>query len=1188
MLITLLDFFCSQPFPEQPKLKTRLQVMLSAALWAVVTFVLGLCFCNSFALPGENAQALVVFTGAFPSSEVTYPLLRSLIDLCLGAAPSVYALNLFGSALTGVMLALTWLLVYFWTRDAMIDDSVVGHASWVGQVAAHTVCLLFLFSLPGLYTLTAFTHHVWAFLLLLLCAVLQNAYAMHGGKTWRMAIFAFVFGVMLLESPWVALFAPLFLLRTLAIEWRLWDHNVRNLPLWFIMTVVGVLCATLFCATRVDGTWVQALQSMRYELPRLHYGYLREFFVGVPWLINFGAAVIAPILAWITARRLMNNERMTVLLITAIVLTVVSFTLYFGLKQTSLHIWLSRGFVPLATMWMFALACGMLIVGWAVQLFAKNPNLYEEMDRHHIPLEVTAMRVGAIFFFPLAVIAAGIILSLQSVRFFSIDRGMADRFALESVKEFKKGTDSPLEGYSFVLGRAWIDRHMALTARAEEIPLTIFSPERAQDARYLADLKHRLETDPVLGDADRLRLVHLLDYNFLVFIQDFFTAQPNVDRIAVSYDMPDVWYAAKLTRLRPEVYGTVYRGMPDGTTVSDQVLGVFQALQTRWEKTLEPNRLPWWDLNATVHHSIRHHLSVCANNLGTSFDDKGSSELNRAMLLQEDIRAAQAQQKTEEVNRLKAEFETLVQSARTHLTQAAECYYYARKINPESISALLNLYDICVRRGYLPERREEINKKFTDFIIAREKDSRKLNLSAVGRAFGYIRNYELFVQMGWDWAINAAPESVLAGLRNAQSGLSAADPRNAQVTSVVASIYELQGMTQRSLESYRMAIQHNPKNIEALRGLARLSIQEGKLREAGQYLAEAEAAGADKTMLDLDRAAYCMAIGDLDGATKAIGNYTTNNKDSAIGWAMLGMLEIEKGQEENLNAASGYILQNIRRTAKNSGDRYFQHILEGRLLHVKALRLEKELEDGAKTFSNAKAREEAQAKLQTYWEDARKQYRRAYALKTNVRGLLEIILDFDRRLGDKEGAEADAFAILRDDPHHAFANFVVGSQRLEDGEIDTAINYFKLAVEGMENPPADILNNYVDALARTENTALAHELGLQLVAQAPESYAAWGSYALVLARAGNVKEAKTALARSMEVIREAAKDDATRITPDPRLAYVKIWIAIAEKKRAEAEKVLDELKKHIGTTMTPLDKKDFTAIDSALQKLPRE
>ncbi len=1121
MLSTLLDFFCSRPFAETPGWRNRLITAANAVLWFAVAMAVGGLLGTGFAVPGENAAALAAFSGAMPSAREAYPLLWLLVGT-LGAAPSVAALNLLGAAIMGLTAALTLLTVRFWVLDAMDDDSIVGSRRWVALAVGNVVCALFVFSLPGLYALTGLGEALWSFALLLLCVVLQNAYALGGGHRRSMALFGLVLGVAAVESPWVAVALPVFFMRAAAMEWRLWDRNVRNLPLWFIALAVGVALALVGNAARMDALSLGGLWHTEAEVLRTHLRVLRGFADG-PWLIHVAAAGVWPLLAWLTARRLLNNDRAWGLLFTALALTLAGWGLMYGVGPAPLRGWLGQGSVPVATAWVTAVACGMLLAGWGVQLFAKNPNLYEELDRRRMPAKVTAMRVAAIFLFPLALLAAGLTLFVHGRRFASVDRGMAGRFAAETVAALAKGSGSPAEGRAFVLGAAWIDRHLALEAQARGVPLTLFSPARAQDAAYLADLERRLDSDPLLDGADRLRLTNLLRYNFLVFVQDFFVSQANAAEIAASYDLPDVWYAAKL---RPLPCGTLCLGVSEGAKAPASLLEAQRALQRRWAGTLKAKQVPWFDLNAGTLASIRHHLAFVANNLGTVFDDQGA------------------------------------------LPEAAECYLYASETDPENISALLNLYDVCVRRGQLPDRREKVNRAFQDFIAARAKAPRKYDLSAVGRYFGYIRNYDLFVQMGWDWAVSAAPESVLAGLRNAQSGLAPTDPRNAAVQAVSAAVYELQGQTQRSVEGYRAAVQADPTNVEALRGLARLSIQHGKTHEAGQWLAKAEQAGGDQAVLDIDRTAYLMAIGDLEGARKAIGRYTKNNQDSAVGWAMLGMLEVEQG---NLDRATGFIAQQLRRTAKGR-DLYFLHVLEGRVAQAEAQKAEAE---ATRKGANAAVRADAAKLAQAKWSEARNHYRRAYSIRPNVRGLLEVMLDFDRRLGAKADAEADALAILREEPRHPFANFIVGSQRLEDGHVETSIKYFRVAVEGEEKPSVDLVNNYADALARTPNAKLAKEMGLRAVGLAKESYGTWGTYALALARGGEPEKAKGALAKA----RELPGGD------DPRLGYVAVWIALAEKDASAAAKARDALREALGARLSPLDLRDLKEIDAALEAL---
>lgn len=1153
MLRMLLDFFCSRPFPETPALGRRLLVTWGAWLWAAIAFAVGLAWAGDFAVPGENARVLGLFSGAVPASAEAYPILWWLVGL-LGEAPSMGALNLLGAGVMALTVAMTWLTVRFWALDAMSDETGVRTAWRLSAMAAHVVCALFLFSLPGLYAGTGLTVSLWGFAWLLLCVALQNTYALGGGHRRTMALFAFVLGVAAVESPFVLVALPFFFLRALAMEWRLWDHSARNLPLWFLALVAGVAAMLLLNGLRVvePFTLAGAWEVERHVLLS-HVSTIQGFFRMNSWLIDVVGIGLAPLLAWITARRLLDNGRSWGLLITGAALTAALFGLYWGLGPTPWKTWLIMGATPVASLWVVALCCGLLTVGWGVQLFAKNPNIYEELDRRRIPLCVTGCRVGAILFFPVCVIAACATMGVQTARFLGVDRGLADRFAGETVGALAKGSGSLAEGRSYLLGSTmyWIDPHLALVAQARGVPLTLFCPARMADEAYLDALRRQVETDPLLGDADRLRLTNLLAYNFLVFVQDFFVAQPNAPQIAAVYDLADVWYGA---HLRPMPVGTLYIPAPEaGDLPLDRLLDDQRALRERWAKILEvkPEDLPWWDLTAGVQRGIRSHLAFMSNNLGTVLDDAG------------------------------------------RLADAADCYLYAANLDLDNISAKLNLYDICVRRGQLPEKRIEVNRVFEEFIRHQARGTRRYDLSAVGRRHGYIRNYDLFVNMGWTWAVSAAPESILAGLRNAQEALQPDDPRAGAVKAVAAAVYEMQGQTERSYESYREALEADPDNVEALRGLARLSIQRGQTAEAGQWLSKIEAAGGDPDALDIDRTAYLMAMGDLDGASKAISRYTSAHQDAVIGWAMLGMLEMERADraqaagktkeaDHHSERARGFILENIRRTAKEQQDFYFVHVMEGRLAQFDADK-SFALSRDEKALPSAEARGGAAAKATTLWEEARANYRRAYAIRPNVRGILEIILNLDRHLGDKAAAEADALTLLRDDNSHSFANFIVGTQRLEDGHVETAVRYFALAVNGTENPAIDLINNYADALARTPNTALAKEIGLRAVTIAPESPSAWATYALTLARGGEPEKAKTSLAKAHALIDEAIKRGV--LPPDfkldPRIGYVDAWIAIGLHDLPAARKATDAIRQALGETRTPLDERDLRELDAA-------
>ncbi len=1209
MLTNLLDFFCSQPFSDAPKGRARLWVVCNAFVWVLIATITGFVLCKDVAMQGQNAAELLVMTGSAPMAETSYPLLQGLASLFLGASPSMLAINLFGAVLVGFMLSMTWLLTFFWMRDAMTDDSIVGNSYWVSIVGAHLVCVLFLFSIGGLYTVSLFNKDVWCFGLLLLCAVLQNVYAINGGHRWMMGIFALVLGMALMESPWVTLFMPLFLVRTLMFEWRLWDHSVRNLAIWVLGILAGAALVLVYGASCLDQPLMEGISRFVHDLPRIHYYYVRSLFAD-GWLLLIALSVIVPFLAWVTARRLLNNDRKWGLLFTAIVLTGAILSLSFGLLLSPIKVLLAAGLVPMATTWSFAVAGGMLTVGWGVQLFARNPNLYEEMDRRHMPSYVRALRVGALILFPMSLLCSTGTLVVQGSRFSSVDHGLLDRFALETIDLIAPGSGTPAEGHTYILGSAWIDTHLRLMANKRGVPVVILSPDRSDDAQYIKMLEEHLLEDPALGEIDRKRLTNqLTKHGLLLFLTDFFAAQSNIADIAVVYNHQEAWRESKLLNMQPMPYGTIYLGVPEGIIDPMPAYEAWKGLLERWVPVVQNTSSEWYETNARNIANIRHHLAFMSNNMGVFMDDQSILLQNATTRLAQEAYIAEQAGKSAEAADLAARRDATWEQAKDYHQKAADCYLRAREIDPKNISALLNLADICrSNEMLLPERREEVKRELVRFTEKSIKEGRKYSLPGIQRVYGTIRNEALLVNYGPIWSLNNAPETLLAGLYNAQSRLAPTDPRNALVQSAIAGIRELQGQMELAVEDYRAALRHNPKDVNALRALARLSLQEGNLSEAEKLFAEAEKAFDEATVgqpeteqlkatrgaFDLDRAAYYMVKGDLANANKMLGVYTTENPNSAIGWAMLGMLKIEDwertGNEQSLRDASGYILQSVKRAVKKDSSEsgntelYFQYILEARLAHVEATKQEKRSQD--MNLKNAKLREDAAKSAVDAWRKARNNYRHARVLRPHVKGILELILDLDRRLLDRDAAEVDAIALLREDPRHALANFIVGAQRLEDGDVNAAIIYFKNAVEDKETPTVDVVTNYADALSRTTQTELACQMGKRATELAPMSYATWGTYALTLARSQRVAEAKEALAQAHQKI-EQAQTSGVVFMPDPRLAFVNVWIAIAEQNRAEAEAQVVALRKALEGSMTELDKLDFQDVERAIHALPQ-
>ena len=74
---------------------------------------------------------------------------------------------------------------------------------------------------------------------------------------------------------------------------------------------------------------------------------------------------------------------------------------------------------------------------------------------------------------------------------------------------------------------------------------------------------------------------------------------------------------------------------------------------------------------------------------------------------------------------------------------------------------------------------------------------------------------------------------------------------------------------------------------------------------------------------------------------------------------------------------------------------------------------------------------------------ARGAFLRALKLNKNLTAIQEEVLRLDDALGVPAFSEQDAKVVLRQNPEHAFANYLLGTVRLSRGELDKAEDLFK-------------------------------------------------------------------------------------------------------------------------------------------------
>ena len=115
------------------------------------------------------------------------------------------------------------------------------------------------------------------------------------------------------------------------------------------------------------------------------------------------------------------------------------------------------------------------------------------------------------------------------------------------------------------------------------------------------------------------------------------------------------------------------------------------------------------------------------------------------------------------------------------------------------------------------------------------------------------------------------------------------------------------------------------------------------------------------------------------------------------------------------------------RSASNKKEHYLMHMVRGYILK----------HNGPKDFQPARA-----------------SFLRALALNKNLAAIREEVLRLDDALGVPAFCEQDAKDVLRQNPEHAFANFLLGMVRLHRGELEKADDLFRRSLENERSAAA--------------------------------------------------------------------------------------------------------------------------------------
>lgn len=573
--------------------------------------------------------------------------------------------------------------------------------------------------------------------------------------------------------------------------------------------------------------------------------------------------------------------------------------------------------------------------------------------------------------------------------------------------------------------REWIvtdgslDDHLKLVAKAKGRDINVISLAKDDDSEYRKSVADLVREKKLAGDACE-ELAFSLDLGVLQFVQDWLKTDPDIAKKCVIFGAPDLWYSAGLKPV-PEMF--FFGGDPERK--SDW---------NRWEEFDRLLEAPkgWgsyrlWSVDDPVTQlrlNLRRHLGLLANNSGVWLQDAGKDDEAFAMyrLVYEEI----------------------------------DC---------DNISTMFNILAMAsAKHAPAMNLRKGIDEKFQKIVADK---NRRYILGALSRFYGYIRDPQMFVRLGFQWARSGMPGTAMAQIRRAID-LVPSDRRTTLIN-MLASLYASDNDPEKSRRAYQAVLKKDSENHEALIGMMRLSLLEGDQKKALEYLERATAAGGDDPRIDVEKAMAAMMKNDLTTASAILHHCVDTNEGDIRAWSLLSSVLMQQSDAE-----------------KDPEKKHeFEKELEGIVLPA----MEANVKDVNDYYLNSTKAFLALRKGADRRREARDFFAIAAKARPDVDATQDLVLGLDISLNDPENAELHARDVLRRNRKAPLANYVMGSISLGRDDLKLAEMYLKRAAD-VDKPVDLALNDLAETYRRLKRPEDALKYAEKAVEVSPRLYVA--------------------------------------------------------------------------------------------------
>ena len=984
--------------------------------------------------------------------EPIHPLWGQLVKLVGGGtflAGTGLRLNLL-SLVCGVLSAgLLCGLVGYFVYQTIHHEDTIKFARGAALLSGLCASFVFIFSTAVWQSATHLDYNQFdVFLALLVFSLFIPAIQWPKALPFCAAVIAVGFAAGLMECEMFLPLLPLCLLLLVVASVK--TGRKFYLPV-AIFLVVGTVCYILFMNKwansykLMDVAKVAGIESVWAVWQRSWTAFSHQMFQWVTrpnWYFVCVLAVLPFIVCAFAAMRGLNNERTWSQYAFHGAMTICMI-LATATQLSPESVMRPYGIYPVATTTLVAAVCGYLAAYW--YLLARTPLPPVEFDK--LPANLVVGHRMA----PFAGGAFALLLLLSAIvnaASFSRDRGaFAEACANEIIARLGDRT--------WIVTDGSIDDQLRLAAAASGKKLNFICLHRDMDDAYLKELSGIVRKAGLkAGPADLSLSIKL---GVLPFLEDWFAGDPDVQSKVAIFGVPDLWSMAGRVPV-PECL--FFGGVKDvkevnGKKAKDEFLAFWKKMEPLLYIEGKKGSRAMAEIKDQADRNrlhLRRHIGFVANNLGVTLQDLGMNN------------------------------------------DAFEIYELVLKtIDRDNICALFNEYEM-VRSGEKVARphQREIERQLK---AIRDDPKRRYLLWSLSRYYGYIRSPEIFVRLGFEWARSGQVGNAIAQVQRAINFVPT--ERQVGLLNMMAAIYASGNRAQKSREVYEQVLEQDENNHDALMGMMRLSLQNGKIEDAKNFLAKAVKVSPNSESANFDWALLHMMNNDLMSARLAVQKMTDMQPKSLQAWSLLAGILLqqvdqakdEKAKEKIFAELDNVILPKMVALA-DSPRNYFVKMTQALVLMRRGRAFQKQARDALVAASQA---------------------------RPNVMIIGDMILSLDISLNDGPSAERHARQILRQDRNHALANYVMGSLNLKKGDYEDAEAFLRRSVEA-PRPLAAAQNDLAEVLRRLKRFEEAEECARAAVKTEPKLYVAWETLgSALLDQKKNLDEAEACVNKAIEL-----------------------------------------------------------------------